>query len=85
MRGPGGFEDFVDVIEKMPEVVECSTVSGEFDFILKIVCEDMSRHLEINNYLLKTCKKIESMKTHFVMDESKRFKGFDIESLAPSK
>ncbi len=37
---------FIHSFDEIPEVVECHHVSGEFDFLLKIVVEDM-RHYEI--------------------------------------
>lgn len=76
------FEDFVNEVNEIPEVTECSTVSGEFDFILKLVCEDMPRYLELNNHLLNMCSKIESIKTHVVMNENKKFEGYDLTALA---
>lgn len=75
------FQDFVNEINEIPEVIECSTVSGQFDFILKLICKDMPRYLELNNYLLNACSKIGSIKTHVVMNENKKFEGFDLTAL----
>ena len=35
---------FVKAILQMPEVVECYTISGEFDFMLKVMCADMNTY-----------------------------------------
>src|ERR1041384_3581648 len=32
---------FIRVIQEMNEVIECYNISGEFDFMLKVVAEDM--------------------------------------------
>ncbi|MEC8740741.1 MAG: Lrp/AsnC family transcriptional regulator, partial [Pseudomonadota bacterium] len=45
------FNAFEDLIESIPEVVECYTVSGESDFLLKVICADMRRYVEINDQL----------------------------------
>ena len=46
------FNAFEDLIESIPEVVECYTVSGESDFLMKIICADMRRYVEINDQLV---------------------------------
>src|SRR4030095_3157015 len=33
---------FIKAINEMNEVIECYNISGEFDFILKVVAEDMN-------------------------------------------
>ena len=35
---------FIKLINELPEVVECYSISGEFDFMLKIVAEDMNSY-----------------------------------------
>lgn len=40
-------EAFVDVIRKVPEVVECHHVTGSCDFLLKIVTEDITTYQDI--------------------------------------
>ncbi len=78
---PQDFDDFAALVATVHEIIECSTVSGECDFILKIVCRDMSRHLELNNFLLNSSKKIESINTHVVMKENKQFSSFPLKTL----
>ena len=33
---------FIKMINDLNEVIECFSISGEFDFMLKVVCEDMN-------------------------------------------
>lgn len=75
------FDEFERLIDTIPEVVECYTVSGDFDFILKIVCADMTHYLELNNQLINIGANIESLKTHVIMKENKPFKGYALEGL----
>ena len=35
---------FIKLINELPDVVECYSISGEFDFMLKIVTEDMNSY-----------------------------------------
>ena len=39
------FKTFEKVINDFPEIVECFTVSGNFDYFLRVVCPDMDRYL----------------------------------------
>jgi Lrp/AsnC family transcriptional regulator, leucine-responsive regulatory protein len=59
---------FVNGITKFREVVECYNISGDFDFMLKIVSESMeSYHHFFINYLSEV-KGIGQTKSTFVMD-----------------
>ena len=79
---PQDFDDFSHLVSTIPEVIECSTVSGEYDFILKMICSDMTRHLELNNFILNSSKKVASINTHVVMNENKKFSCFPLKELA---
>ena len=39
---------FIKLINDLPEVVECYSISGEFDFMLKIVTEDMNSYYDFH-------------------------------------
>lgn len=75
------FRAFEKLVAEMPEVIECFTVSGEFDFFLKILCPDMNRYLEINEILLNSSDYAVSINTHVVMNQNKNFNGVDLDSL----
>ena len=49
---------FVKAINAMTEVIECYTISGEFDFMLKVVTEDMN---EYHNFHVNKLSNIENM------------------------
>lgn len=36
-----GAEEFIHVVEKIPEVTECYSTAGKFDFLLKVFAPDM--------------------------------------------
>ena len=49
---------FVKAIQLMTEVVECYTISGEFDFMLKVMCEDMNAY---HNFHVNRLSQVENM------------------------
>ena len=77
------FRAFENLVNSIPEVVECLTVSGEFDFFLRVVCPDMARYLQINEKLVSAVRYAITINTHVVMSENKRFSGVDLSTLEP--
>jgi Lrp/AsnC family transcriptional regulator of ectoine degradation len=75
------FDKFESIVRDMPEVIECYTVSGGFDFILKVICTSMEQYLKINNDLLNSASNIDQISTHVVMNENKPFTGFPLDML----
>ena len=75
------FNAFEDLIESIPEVVECYTVSGESDFLMKIICADMRRYVEINDQLVGYSRYQVNINSYVVMRENKSFKGVDLTTL----
>ena len=39
---------FIKLIHALNEVIECYSISGEFDFMLKVVCEDMNAYYDFH-------------------------------------
>ncbi len=76
------FRKFESAVESIPEIVECYTVSGEFDFFLRIVSPNMARYLEINEMLVGSVNYSLKINTHVVMNENKVFKGIDLSKLS---
>lgn len=77
-------EDFL-VFEKLtkeiPEIIESQTVSGGFDFFLKVVAGDMAAYLDLTNDLIQGMSCGVNINTHVVMKEIKPFRGYPIERL----
>lgn len=72
---------FESLIESIPEVVECYTVSGESDFLMKIICADMKRYVEINEQLVGNSRYQVTINSYVVMKENKSFRGVDLITL----
>lgn len=59
---------FIQAISKFDEVIECYNISGEFDFLLKIVAKDMEAYHQFYVNRLSEVKGIGQTKSSFVMD-----------------
>lgn len=58
---------FVKAILAMPEVMECYTISGEFDFMLKVVSEDMNAYHDFHVNKLSSIENMGHVQSVFVM------------------
>jgi Lrp/AsnC family transcriptional regulator, leucine-responsive regulatory protein len=59
---------FIQSITSFPEVIECYNISGEFDFLLKIVSSSMESFHKFYVNRLSEIKGIGQTKSSFVMD-----------------
>ena len=58
---------FIKMIQGMPEVVECYNISGEFDFMLKVVTENMDTYYDFHVNKLSEEENIGHVQSVFVM------------------
>ena len=58
---------FVKAILAMPDVVECYTISGEFDFMLKVMTEDMNAYHDFHVNKLSNIENMGHVQSVFVM------------------
>jgi len=58
---------FVKAINEMNEVLECYSISGEFDFMLKILVEDMNAYYNFHVNRLSEMENIGNVQSIFVM------------------
>lgn len=65
------FSAFEESILKYPEVVECSIVSGGFDYILKIITRDIESYNEFYQQKLSTMKSVAHIHSFFAISEVK--------------
>jgi len=75
------FKTFEAAINDFPEIVECYTVSGNFDYFLRIVCPDMDRYLELNDKLIECMEGVANISSHVALATTKNFKGYALEKL----
>jgi Lrp/AsnC family transcriptional regulator, leucine-responsive regulatory protein len=64
-------EKFTAAVKKMPEVLECSFVSGSFDYLLKIVVSDMDAYHTFHQLKLSDIEGVSLINSIFVLTEVK--------------
>jgi Lrp/AsnC family leucine-responsive transcriptional regulator len=73
------FSEFEHAVLEFPEVMECSVVSGEFDYILKIHTRDMESYNEFYQQKLSVLESVIHINSFFVMAEVKNTTIFPLE------
>lgn len=58
---------FIQAVNAMPEVLECYSISGEFDFMLRIVCRDMNAYYNFHVHKLSEMDNMGNVQSIFVM------------------
>ena len=58
---------FIRTINELNEVIECYSISGEFDFMLKVVCEDMNTYYDFHVNKLSQIENMGHVQSVFVM------------------
>ena len=58
---------FIKTIHELNEVIECFNISGEFDFMLKVVCEDMNAYYDFHVNKLSPIENMGHVQSVFVM------------------
>ena len=63
---------FIKAIHAMTEVVECYNISGEFDFMLKVICEDMNAYHDFHVNKLSNIENMGHVQSTFVIGTIKQ-------------
>ena len=58
---------FIKAVNELNEVIECYNISGEFDFMLKVVCEDMDSYYHFHVNKLSQLENMGNVQSVFVM------------------
>jgi len=58
---------FIKLVQSLPEVVECYNISGEFDFMLKVMAENMDAYYNFHVNKLSQEENIGHVQSVFVM------------------
>lgn len=62
---------FEESVVRLPEVLECHHVTGEYDYVLKVVARDMDDYQRFIKEKLAALENIGRVQSHFVMTEVK--------------
>lgn len=66
-------ERFESAVKHMNEVVEVFHISGEFDYLLKVVCHDNKEYHDFLIHRLSKLEMVAKVQSNFVMAETKEF------------
>lgn len=58
---------FIKTIHELPEIIECYNISGEFDFMLKVVVENMDAYYDFHVNKLGQLENVGHMQSTFIM------------------
>ncbi|HJN49190.1 MAG TPA: leucine-responsive transcriptional regulator Lrp [Pseudomonadales bacterium] len=65
------FADFKEAVIKLPQVLECHLVSGNFDYLIKARVADMADYRKLLGETLLTLPGVSESRTYVVMEELK--------------
>jgi len=65
-------EAFMDEIQKIPEVLECHHISGESDYLMKVVIKDIGEYEKFLLERLTHFKAISKVRTSFALKSMKQ-------------
>lgn len=60
-------DKFIKTILELNEIIECYNISGEFDFMLKVVAEDMNNYYNFHVNKLSQMENVGQVQSVFVM------------------
>lgn len=62
---------FIELVSRMPEVVECHTVAGDFDFLLKIAVADVADYKRLLWSKFEDMAEIKTLRSTILLDSPK--------------
>ena len=65
------FEEFEEAIIHFPEVIECSVISGNYDYLIKVIVKNMEAYNDFYQKKLSDLQSVAHISSSFVMSEVK--------------
>ena len=72
------FKEFSDAVRKLPEVLECHLVSGNFDYLIKARVADMNAFRQLLGETLLDLPAVQDSTSYVVMEEVKESMALNI-------
>jgi DNA-binding Lrp family transcriptional regulator len=79
------FTMFENAIQKIPEVIECSLMSGEFNYFLKVISRDLEHFNELMQSMMEMDIGIKSFSIFVEIRNVKRTPVLPLDSLLPKQ
>jgi len=71
---PNALDNFITKVKNVPEITECYIITGDADFLLKIVCKDIPSYEKLLFKTLSQIEEIERLKTLMTLSKVKKEK-----------
>lgn len=65
-------EEFYQSVMALPEVMDCYLMSGEYDFLMKVIVKDLDSYHEFYSKKLSQVPRVSYVNSSFVLNEVKR-------------
>lgn len=75
------FLAFEEAVKNIPEIVQCSKVSGTFDYLLRFECPTITQYHELSDELLANGPGIYNISSHVVLSHVKEFNSYPLDCL----
>ncbi|ASP36562.1 Lrp/AsnC family transcriptional regulator [Labrenzia sp. VG12] len=75
----GDITAFEKAIERMPEVLECHLISGEFDYLIRLITKNTAAYENLYRNRLSQIPSVSQMKTLLSLSTVKEFRGLHLE------
>jgi len=77
-HSPGELAQFEKVLGDLPQIVEASHVTGDYDHLLKVVVADMAEWTRLAEELASAGIGVDRIVTHVIMRKPKTFVGYPV-------
>ena len=68
---PDSVAEFDRVVRDCPEILECYATSGQYDYLLKVICASIISYDRLLSEQLLRCKAVHTINTSFVLRSTK--------------
>ena len=68
---PNAMNNFLQKIQQVEEIVECYVITGDADFLMKVVCKDIPTYEQLLFKTLSQIEEIERLKTLMTLSLAK--------------
>ena len=68
---PDSVREFDDMVKSRPEILECYAMSGQHDYLIKVVCHSIKAYDALLAQHVLQCKAVHTVNTSFVMRSTK--------------
>lgn len=74
------FEKFEKAVQRVPEILECHLMSGQFDYLLRVVASDTADYERIHRSRLSRLPGVQRIQSALALRNVKAWAGYPIES-----